>query len=81
MLKSAIIPQHPTSSTLCRVGSRVLFLLLLADLLAVNALAQVPNDDIENRRRLRSEETITSSTTGCTVQRSCVDERLTGKCI
>ena len=59
----------------------MLFLLLLADLLAVNALAQVPNDDIENRRRLRSEETITSSTTGCTVQRSCVDERLTGKCI
>ena len=59
----------------------MLFLLLLADLLAVNALAQVPNDDIENRRRLRSEEIITSSTTGCTVQRSCVDERLTGKCI
>ena len=45
------------------------------------ATAQVANDNIENRRRLRLEETITSSTTGCTVQRSCVDERLTGKCI
>ena len=45
------------------------------------AAAQVPNDNIENRRVLRLEETVTSSTTGCTVQRSCVDERLTGKCI
>ncbi|WP_457069600.1 hypothetical protein [Hymenobacter sp. UYAg731] len=45
------------------------------------ATAQVPNDNLENRRVLRLEETITSSTTGCTVQRGCVDERLTGKCI
>lgn len=30
---------------------------------------------------LRAEETVTSNTTGCTVQRDCVDERLTGKCI
>jgi len=43
--------------------------------------AQAPNDNIENRRVLRAEETITSSTVGCTVQRGCVDERLTGKCI
>jgi hypothetical protein len=43
--------------------------------------AQVANDNIENRRLLRAEETITSNTTGCTVQPSCVDERLTGKCI
>ncbi|RZK15618.1 MAG: hypothetical protein EOO56_22460 [Hymenobacter sp.] len=43
--------------------------------------AQVPNDNIENRRLLQAEETITSTTTGCTVQRGCVDERLTGKCI
>jgi hypothetical protein len=53
----------------------VLFLTLLA------AHAQVANDNIENRRQLRAEETITSNTTGCTVQRSCVDESLTGKCI
>lgn len=53
----------------------VLFLALLT------ARAQVANDNIENRRLLRAEETITSSTVGCTVQRSCVDERLTGKCI
>jgi hypothetical protein len=45
------------------------------------ARAQVANDNIENRRQLRAEETITSTTTGCTVQQSCVDERLTGKCI
>ena len=45
------------------------------------AHAQVANDNIENRRGLRAEETITSSTVGCTVQRGCVDERLTGKCI
>ena len=43
--------------------------------------AQVANDDLENRRLLRAEETVTSSTVGCTVQRGCVDERLTGKCI
>ena len=55
---------------------------LLSLLLATSpVLAQVANDNIENRRGLRLEETITSSTTGCTVQRSCVDERLTGKCI
>jgi hypothetical protein len=41
----------------------------------------VANDNIENRRVLRLEETVASNTTGCTVQRSCVDERLTGKCI
>ena len=54
---------------------------LLAGLLAQPARAQVPNDDIEKRRLLRAEETVTSSTTGCTVQWNCVDERLTGKCI
>ncbi|MET4076404.1 hypothetical protein [Hymenobacter sp. UYCo722] len=59
----------------------MLFSLLLAGFLAGNALAQVANDNIENRRMLRAGETITSSTAGCTVQRSCVDERLTGKCI
>ncbi|MGI4762862.1 MAG: hypothetical protein ACRYF0_19275 [Janthinobacterium lividum] len=45
------------------------------------AQAQAPNDNIENRRLLRAEETITSSTVGCTVQPACVDERQTGKCI
>ncbi|MGI4883765.1 MAG: hypothetical protein ACRYFR_02270 [Janthinobacterium lividum] len=45
------------------------------------ARAQVANDNIENRRRLALNETVTSSTMGCTVQRSCVDERLTGQCI
>ncbi|TPG60202.1 hypothetical protein EAH73_21005 [Hymenobacter nivis] len=45
------------------------------------ARAQVANDNIENRRRLALNETVTSSTVGCTVQRGCVDERLTGQCI
>lgn len=44
-------------------------------------LAQVANDNIEDRRVLKLEEVATSGTTGCTVQRGCVDERLTGKCI
>jgi hypothetical protein len=57
------------------------FLGLALALGAFPAQAQVPNDNIENRRLLRAEETITSSTVGCTVQRACVDERLTGKCI
>ncbi|AMR28662.1 hypothetical protein A0257_17190 [Hymenobacter psoromatis] len=50
-------------------------------LLLFKSHAQAANDNIENRRVLRAEETITSSTVGCTVQRACVDERLTGKCI
>ncbi|MDO7877045.1 hypothetical protein Q5H93_20035 [Hymenobacter sp. ASUV-10] len=48
---------------------------------ALAATAQVANDNIDSRRVLQLEETVTSSTTGCTVQRACVDERLTGKCI
>ncbi|MDB5236628.1 MAG: hypothetical protein JWR44_3621 [Hymenobacter sp.] len=60
---------------------RVLLQLLLATAFASAATAQVANDDIENRRKLRLDEVAASNTTGCTVQRSCVDERLTGKCI
>ncbi len=48
---------------------------------SIAATAQVPNDDIANRRVLQLEEQVVSSTTGCTVQQACVDERLTGKCI
>ena len=62
-------------------AQRLLFLLVLSAATVSAATAQVANDDIENRRVLRAEEVITSNTTGCTVQRSCVDERLTGKCI
>ncbi|WP_310398025.1 hypothetical protein [Hymenobacter sp.] len=54
---------------------------MLPAFIPLAALGQVPNDDIENRRRLTLEEVATSNTTGCTVQRRCVDERLTGKCI
>ncbi|WP_200507833.1 hypothetical protein [Adhaeribacter terrigena] len=45
------------------------------------ARAQVPNDHIAHRRVLKTEEAVWSNTTGCTVQRSCVDESLTGKCV
>jgi hypothetical protein len=43
------------------------------------ANAQVANDNIENRIQLRVEESITSKTTDCTVQRACVSTVLTGK--
>jgi len=59
----------------------MLLLLFLSATSASSAAAQAANDNIENRRVLHADETITSTTTGCTVQRSCVDERLTGKCI
>jgi hypothetical protein len=59
---------------------RLLALLLFVASISA-ATAQVANDNIENRRILHAEEAITSNTTGCTVQRNCVDERLTGKCI
>ncbi|WP_210520684.1 hypothetical protein [Hymenobacter terricola] len=57
-----------------------MLLLLLAALVSKSA-AQVLNDNIEDRRVLHLEEIVSSNTTGCTVQRACVDERLTGKCI
>lgn len=41
----------------------------------------VPNNDIENRLPLTLNQWHTSRTDGCTVQWSCVDEALTGKCI
>jgi hypothetical protein len=72
---------HPVSEATYRFRNRVLFSFGLVVILVNMAAAQVPNDNIENRRMLRLEETVVSSTTGCTVQRSCVDERLTGKCI
>jgi len=75
MLRQA---QHDVLFWVLTRGALVLLLVVAA---AATARAQVPNDDIENRRVLRAEEIITSNTTGCTVQRECVDERLTGKCI
>lgn len=42
---------------------------------------QVLNDAIEQRKPLALANVITSSTVGCTVQRTCVDEKLTGKCV
>ncbi|MCA8832838.1 hypothetical protein [Hymenobacter pini] len=45
------------------------------------ATCQVPNDDIARRLVLQVEKPVASTTTNCTVQWPCVDERLTGKCI
>ena len=71
----------PKQDVLFASGFRCALLLLLLLISTLTAAAQVANDDIENRRVLKLEEVITSNTTDCTVQRSCVDERLTGKCI
>ena len=65
-----------------RCWTRVMYYLsFLVTVVAPAASAQVANDNTENRRVVRAEETVASNTTGCTVQRSCVDERPTGKCI
>jgi hypothetical protein len=58
------------------------FLLLLISYISSYPLAaQAPNDDIENRIMLQLNAAYASQTNGCTVQWSCVDESLTGKCI
>ena len=70
----------PTSAVAWKILRR-LVAALLANFFAQSASAQVANDNIEHRRVLRAEETISSSTTNCTVEPERVDERLTGKCI
>ena len=53
-----------------RCWTRVLcYLSLLVTVVAPAASAHVANDNMENRRVVRAEETIASSTTDCTVQR------------
>src|SRR5690606_14938890 len=56
-------------------------IIILAIFSWLSTKAQVPNDDIEHRRLLKAEEIVFSNTIGCTVQRNCVDESLTGKCV
>ncbi|MFY0651047.1 MAG: hypothetical protein JXQ96_03400 [Cyclobacteriaceae bacterium] len=57
-----------------------LILSLIAILVAIDiSVAQVINDNIENRLELSLNETHHSETTDCTVQWECVDESLTGK--
>jgi hypothetical protein len=72
--RKKLLPHARCFAALCMTGALFLALTLAAR-------AQVANDNIENRRPLHAEETITSTTTGCTVQPACVDERLTGRCI
>lgn len=55
--------------------------IILLITIPLNTWAQVFNDNIENRRQIHLKEVVVSNTTNCTVQWSCVDERLTGKCI
>lgn len=50
-------------------------------LFATSALGQVINDSISHRLSLAIGEPYTSNTAHCTVESSCVDESLTGKCI
>lgn len=69
----------PTSAVAWKILRR-LVTTLLANFFAQSASAQVSNDNIEHRRVLRAEETISSSTTS-TMEPERVDERLTGKCI
>lgn len=64
-----------------RALKRLIFLLVTGPFLGPNCWAQAANDNIENRRVLAVGETVASNTTGCTVQRGCVDEALTGQCI
>lgn len=54
-------------------------LLLLFLPICINA--QVPNDNISNRITLVANEEVISNTANCTVEKECVDESLTGKCI
>ncbi|GJM63277.1 hypothetical protein [Persicobacter diffluens] len=56
-------------------------IITLSFLIVLPAIAQVGNDDIENRLLLDTEVIYDSKTDHCTVQWDCVDESLTGKCI
>lgn len=57
----------------------IVFLLLLNPIFGIHA--QTPNDNIENAIYLEHDQPFSSKTHGCTIQWSCVDESLTGKCI
>lgn len=60
------------------------FRLVISPLLLLSPLAapaQVQNDSIAYRLELPLNQPLNSSTTNCTVERTCVDEQLTGKCI
>ena len=56
-------------------------LLLLFLALSLPSYGQVANDSVQNRKALLLGETHTSYTAHSTVERRCVDEALTGKCI
>ncbi|MGK7394361.1 MAG: hypothetical protein ACNS62_07300 [Candidatus Cyclobacteriaceae bacterium M3_2C_046] len=54
---------------------------LLGTFIGFSLIAQVSNDDIENRKFLELNQEVSSRTDDCSVQWQCVDETLTGKCI
>jgi len=64
-------------------GLRALLTLLGLSLLAgVNGYGQVPNDNIAARIELPVDHTpFPSNTSHCTVERQCIDKRLTGNCV
>jgi hypothetical protein len=55
--------------------------LLLAGIISLPALAQVPNNDIENRFALDLDKPVHSSTSGSDVQWKCINKQLTNKCL
>ena len=56
-------------------------LLVLFLILSLPSYGQVANDSVQNREELVLGEPYTSYTAHSTVERNCVDESLTGKCI
>lgn len=71
--------QHRCVNSMNNIGKQIYWLWLLIGL--SNGMAQVPNDNIENRLELPLNQWHTSRTDDCTVQWGCVDKALTGKCI
>ncbi|QHT70411.1 hypothetical protein GXP67_29025 [Rhodocytophaga rosea] len=59
--------------------NKIVFLVFV--LLSFPSIAQVINDDIAKRLVLQSNTTLTSNTTNCTVQWSCVDTKAVTGCI
>ena len=63
--------------------NHLLDVILCCFIIALNSTSwgQVPNDDMEHALFLELDHSVASKTHGCTVQTTCVDESLTGKCI
>lgn len=68
----------------CFKAKRLLAIFILLVGILVNGIvsySQVVNNDIEGRINLELNHSLNSNTINCTVQKDCVDEGLTGRCI